>query len=294
MISLKKHLFILTTLLFMSAACSADTVIEDGNSLLWKIEGENCKPAYVFGTMHMIEKEYFHLSESLTEKIKTSEAIIMEVGGMPNPLEAMNMMMLDSGSVHDYFTKEQMSVLLEFMDKKLNTDPETFHSVYGAMKPFFILQAISQGFFSADAVSYDLTIMGLANENKIPLVGLETLEEQLGFFDAIPPSEMASLIMQSVENFDDEKKETQKLMKIYADQNVSKMIPMMKKQSPEFMAYEDIFLTNRNKNWIPKLKEEFAMRRCFVAVGAAHLFGENGILKLLEKEGYTVTAVSTE
>jgi len=83
-------------------------------------------------------------------------------------------------------------------------------------------------------------------------------------------------------------------MKIYAEQNVKKMIPLMKKQSPEFMAYEDIFLTNRNKNWIPKLKTEMASKRCFVAVGAAHLFGENGILQLLENEGYTVTAISTE
>jgi uncharacterized protein YbaP (TraB family) len=281
--------FILTS--FFS--CSADTEVESGNSMLWKIEGNDCKSSYVFGTMHMIEEEYFNMSESLVEKIKTSEAIIMEVGGMPDPLAAMQMMTLDTGTVHSYFTKEQLPVLLEFMDKKLNTDPETFHTVYGKMKPFFILQAISAGFFSADAVSYDLNIMAIAKQNNIPLIGLETIEEQLGFFDAIPPAEMADLIMESVENFEKEKKETLKLMQIYADQNVEKMIPMMKKQSPEFMKYEDIFLTGRNKKWIPKLKEQFASKHCFVAVGAAHLFGDYGILKLLENEGYTVTAIST-
>jgi len=298
---LKNQLAFFTTLFIAFASCSADVhvqnsndvIVENGNSLLWKIEGNGCKPSYVFGTMHMIEEEYFHMSASLIEKISKSDAIIMEVGGMPNPIEAMNMMMLDSGTVHDYFTKEQMHTLLEFMDKKLDTDPETFHTVYGKMKPFFILQAISQGFFSENAVSYDLNIMGIAKQKNIPLIGLETIEEQLGFFDQIPSAEMAALIMQSVENFDDEKKETQKLMKIYAEQDVKKMIPMMKKQSPEFMKFEDTFLTNRNKNWIPKLMEEMATKHCFIAVGAAHLFGENGILKLLEAQGYTVTAVST-
>ncbi|MBI3135712.1 MAG: TraB/GumN family protein [Bacteroidetes bacterium] len=291
--NLKKQILFLSAMFMAVVSCSADVEVEDGNSLLWKIEGNGCKPSYIFGTMHMIEEEYFNMSEALIEKIKTSDAIIMEVGGMPNPIDAMNMMMLDSGTVHDFFTKEQMATLLEFMDKELKTDPETFHAVYSNMKPFLILQAISQGFFSENAVSYDLNIMAIAKQNNIPLIGLETIEEQLSFFDAIPPAEMADLIMQSVENFDDEKKETQKLMKIYAEQNVEKMIPVMKKQSPEFMKFEDIFLTNRNKNWIPKLKEEMASKHCFVAVGAAHLFGENGILKLLENEGYTVTAVST-
>lgn len=290
-----KNQFILAGFVLTSFfSCSADVEVENGNSLLWKVEGNGCKPSYIFGTMHMIEEEYFNMSESLIEKIKSSEAIIMEVGGMPDPLAAMQMMTLDTGTVHSYFSKEQMATLLEFMDKKLNTDPETFHSVYGKMKPFFILQAISAGFFSENSVSYDLTIMALSKEHNIPLVGLETIEEQLGFFDAIPPAEMAELIMQSVENFEKEKKETQKLMKIYAAQDVEKMIPMMKKQSPEFMKYEDIFLSGRNKNWIPKLKEEFAARHCFVAVGAAHLFGDSGILNLLNAEGYTVTAISTE
>ncbi|MBK9192885.1 MAG: TraB/GumN family protein [Crocinitomicaceae bacterium] len=292
--SVKKHLFFLFTFLLSVVSCSADQEIENGNSLLWKIEGNDCKTSYVFGTMHMIEPAYFKMSESLTEKIKTSEAIIMEVGGMPDPIAAMKMMSLDTGLVHDFFTKDQLQVLLEFMDKKMNTDPETFHTVYGKMKPFFILQAISQGFFSADAVSYDLNIMGIAKQNNIPLIGLETIEEQLGFFDAIPANEMADLIMSSIENFDEEKKETQKLMKIYSEENVEKLIPIMKKQSPEFMKYEDIFLTDRNKNWIPKLKSEFSEKKCFVAVGAAHLFGDNGILQLLINEGYTVTAVSTQ
>jgi len=195
---LKKQFALLTAFLVSIVSCSADIEVENGNSLLWKVEGNGAQTSYVFGTMHMIEEEYFHMSASLTDKIKSSDAIIMEVGGMPNPIEAMNLMMLDSGTVHDSFTKEQMAVLLEFMDKKLNTDPETFHAVYGKMKPFFILQAISQGFFSENAVSYDLNIMALAKQNDIPLIGLETIEEQLGFFDAIPSDQMAQLIMESI------------------------------------------------------------------------------------------------
>lgn len=270
-----------------------DVVVEDGNSLLWKIEGKGAKTSYMYGTMHIIEEEYYNMTESMIQKIKASEAIIMEVGGMPNPLETFELMSLDTGTVHDYFTKEQMAQLLEFMDKKLDTPPETFHEVYGKMKPFFILQSISQGYFGENTMSYDLDIMAMAKQNEIPLVGLETIEEQLGFFDAISNEEMANLIMQSIENFEKEKKQTKKMMNIYSQQRVDKLIPLMKKQSPEFMEFSDIFLYGRNKAWIPKIEEQIKDKSCFIAVGAAHLFGEGGLIDLLEKEGYTLTAVST-
>jgi uncharacterized protein len=301
---LKHHFVFFITFLTALLACSAhvpataeestDVVVEDGNSLLWKIEGNNCKTTYLYGTMHMIDAEYYHMTESMMEKIKASEAIIMEVGGMPSPIKTMELMSLDTGTVHSYFTKEQMALLLEFMDKELGTSPETFHKLYGKMKPFFILQAISQGYFGEETASYDLAIMEMANEKKIPLVGLETIEEQLGFFDAIPASEMANMIMASIGNYAEEKKQIKKLMKIYSEQRVDKLIPLMKKQSPELMAYDDIFLYNRNKAWIPKIKEEISARKCFIAVGAAHLFGEGGVIDLLRKEGYTVTAISTQ
>ncbi len=303
---MRKHSILIFALLFPFISCSNDSankdglavdediVVEDGNSLFWKIEGKGVVTSYMYGTMHMINSEYYNMTEKMISKIQSSKAIIMEVGGMPNPVAAYQMMSLDTGTVHSYFTKEQMAVLLEFFDTILGTPPETFHKVYGGMKPFFILQSLSQGYFDEGAKSYDLDIMSLAAEKDIPLVGLETIEDQLGFFDNIPQEKMAEMIMIGIEDYEDEKKSTKKLMKLYHSQKVNKLIPMMNKQSPEFMEFSDIFLYDRNKKWIPKITSEIADKQCFIAVGAAHLFGDGGVIDLLKKEGYTVTAISTE
>jgi uncharacterized protein YbaP (TraB family) len=48
----------------------------------------------------------------------------------------------------------------------------------------------------------------------------------------------------------------------------------------------------RNNNWIPKLVDLFSKKSCFVAVGAGHLAGENGLINLLKKQGYTVEPIS--
>jgi hypothetical protein len=202
-------------------------------------------------------------------------------------------MSLDSGSVHDYFTKEQLIALLRFMDKELNISPEQFDQTYGSMKPFVILQAISQLYFEPNAKSYDLEIMSLAHANNIPLIGLETIEEQLSFFDKIPKEEMAKMIVSGLDDFEQEKKITLQLMKVYAKQKVDKLIPLIQKQSPEFKEFSALFLYDRNKKWIPQLINEMKKKHCFVAVGAGHLFGEDGIIDLLKAQGFKLTAIST-
>jgi len=50
-------------------------------------------------------------------------------------------------------------------------------------------------------------------------------------------------------------------------------------------------LDNRNKDWVEKIPEFSKKQKVFYAVGAGHLGGENGLINLLLKEGYTVTPV---
>lgn len=272
---------------------AVDVEVKETKTVLWKLEGDYIKTSYLFGTMHMINEEYFHFSENLTDRIINSEALIMEVGGMPNPIAAFKMMSLDSGRVHQYFNAEQLKELLQFMDIQMGISPQEFDQTYGAMKPFFILQSISQSYFETTAESYDLKIMGLSAENEIPLIGLETIEEQLSFFDSIPPAKMAELIVESIRDFEKEQKNIIKLMEYYSEQKVDKLIPLLEKQSPEFMEYEDLFIYNRNKKWVPKLINEMKSKSCFIAVGAGHLFGERGLIELLRSQDLKLTPIST-
>lgn len=273
---------------------SEDVIVKSGNTLLWKIEKAGNEPSYLYGTIHMINEEFYHFSTYLKKKVMESDAIIMEVGGMPNPVAAYQLMLLDSGTVHRYFSKDQLVQLLEFMDTRLGISPQEFDQTYGSMKPFLLLQTITQDYFEPSAKSYDLEVMALASEYSIPLIGLETIEQQLGLFDKIPTKKMAAMIMESIKDHDEEKAETLKLMEFYAEQKVDKLLPLLQKQSPEFMEFDDLFLYDRNRAWIPKLEQEMSKQSCFIAVGAGHLFGDNGVIDLLQLKGYSVTGISTQ
>jgi len=294
---------IITILLFLFLSCSSsedvlsthlqkeDVVVKNGNSLLWKIEKEGHQTSYIFGTMHMIDETYFNITPHLQYIIESSDQLIMEIGGQPNPLEALSLMTLKDETINDYFSKIELTELVQFMDTQLGVSPQQFQMTFTKMKPFLILQTITQAFFSENAKSYDLSIMQISQEKNIPLIGFETMEQQLGFFDLIPNKDVAKMIMTSVKDFEKEKKGTEKLMKLYGKEQVDKLIPLMKDQSPEFMEFEDVFLTNRNSAWIPTILKETKEKKCFIAVGAAHLFESKGIIQLLEKEGFTLTPI---
>ena len=50
-------------------------------------------------------------------------------------------------------------------------------------------------------------------------------------------------------------------------------------------------LFTRNANWVPLIEKAITQNHIFIAVGAGHLGGEKGVINLLRKAGYNVTAV---
>ncbi len=53
---------------------------------------------------------------------------------------------------------------------------------------------------------------------------------------------------------------------------------------------EQLLLIDRNRNWIPVIEQSAATHdRIFVGFGAAHLFGDDGVLALLQNNGWAVT-----
>jgi uncharacterized protein len=61
--------------------------------------------------------------------------------------------------------------------------------------------------------------------------------------------------------------------------------------SPDMAGFEDLLLVNRNMNWIPVMEKAMLAQGTFFAVGAGHLPGNEGVISLLKKAGYTVVPV---
>lgn len=264
------------------------------SSMLWKIERDDLKhPTYMLGTMHLINKEYFHFPDKLKNLITGSQQLIMELDGLPDQAAAMEMMKLpDSLSLSDYFTTEEMDLVYRFALDEMKMTKEMFDLTFGKMKPFIILQLITQKQFEGETESFELTLMSLAKEHKIKTLGLETIAQQIGFFDIIPAKEFGNIIKSYFENADSLKEQTIIMQQIYRSGDLDSLARYMVESSPELMEFEEILLTGRNSNWVPQIINFIFEKPSFIAVGAAHLAGENGLIELLRKEGFTVTPIA--
>lgn len=269
-------------------------VDKDGNSLLWMITSEDLKDtSFLFGTMHMIQKDYFIFPEQLTSIAASADVFVMELAGLPDPFEAMKYVMLPAGeSMFDYFSKEQTDTLMHWIRDNTEMSKKSFMSAYGKMKPFALLQLTALSGFEGETKSYEEEFTTIATDGKIKIIGLETIGDQMKIFDDLSKEETAEMVMSSIREGEDEAaKMIKEMQTIYRDQLIDSLYAFIHSQGGLLIEKENEFLSDRNNNWIPKISKIIKKQRAFIAVGAGHLGGEEGVIKLLEKAGYTITPV---
>ena len=76
------------------------------------------------------------------------------------------------------------------------------------------------------------------------------------------------------------------MMTVYKSQQLSGIESLFKDSEFGMESHQDILLNKRNKNWVAQLKSLMPQEGLFVAVGAGHLVGEQGLINLLKQEGY--------
>jgi uncharacterized protein YbaP (TraB family) len=261
-------------------------------SLLWKIEGKDLnKPSYLFGTMHLIEKEYFFFPEKLKKHVEKSEQLIMELPGIPDQKEALKYIQLKEGTFYDFFTKEQADSIMKWAYTELHMNDAQFRGVMTKMKPFVAVQLATQLHFFGKTESYELTLETLAKEKQLPVKGLESIEEQMSLFDDMSASEQSEMVMEIVRKPKEQFDETKTMEQLYVRQNVDSLYQFIVHSEGTIASENTRFIDNRNQNWIPKIEEMIHEKRSFIAVGAGHLGGPNGVIRLLQKKGYQLTPV---
>lgn len=263
----------------------------ESNTLLWKIEGKKVKKdAYIFGTIHLIYKEKFYFPAQLKSLVQNAEQVVLEIGNL-NQMEALQYMMLQKGTILDFFTPEQGDSILVWAKQSLDMEPEQFKMALGKMKPFAVIQLASQKDLIGKIESYDMKIQSIAVEKDIPVLGLETIAQQMAIFDNMDTLQQREMVMEFVRNPHKQESTMNEMFDIYLKQNVDEMFQYISNEGGSMMESSEELLDKRNRNWIPQIEELIKKKKTFIAVGAGHLGGEEGVLRLLEKQGYKLIPV---
>ncbi|PSL07281.1 TraB/GumN family protein [Cecembia rubra] len=280
------HYFLL--FLYLPLPLFAQTSEE--KSLLWKISGNGLdKESYLFGTIHLICEDQFKMDERVLNALSNSKRIALEID-LTDPNAMIDMQRLsvnkDFLNIKDEFEPDHQIAVDEFLKASFGVGLEQM----GIMKPFVLSSMIMTKLLPCEQVSsYEMFFIQKAQEEKTPIVGLESVSAQIGIFDQIPIKEQLNDLGKMVmENEGIEEFKT--LVNAYLEEDIEKLYQIIA-SSDLFKNYQDILLDERNKNWIPIIEELMKEQTTFIAVGSGHLASETGVIALLRNAGYDVEAI---
>ncbi|MFZ1633886.1 MAG: TraB/GumN family protein [Chitinophagales bacterium] len=258
-------------------------------SLLWKVSGNGlATPSYIYGTIHLLEQSDFKIKPEVDSVFDAADKIIFEVDLTDITLQStfQNWMLLpDNKSIKDYCSADEFNKISKYCTDSLKVDI----SAYANQKPFAIYQLQTTHLIKGELASFELYFLQKCMRSQIPVGGLETLNSQLHIFDSISYEEQLDWIVASIDSSDEQYINFDNMVASYLSGDLNALLNLMETNSPEIKKYDDLFLVNRNKNWIPVIMNEINKQSSFIAVGAAHLGGPTGILQLLANKGYTIT-----
>jgi uncharacterized protein YbaP (TraB family) len=286
-------LFVLLSVAFTQHAIAQKKSKVVENSVFWEVTGNGLsQPSYLFGTFHLLSHRYIDSLTNVTAKFKASKTVVSEMLiDSTMTLKMMASAQMEGTTLNKLLTPEQFKQTNEWLHELSGYDLTMFNSLNPMTIEILLMTMMQQKYFPLDPtkdVVMDLYFQQSATRDKKNVIGLETFEEQThAVFGQFTYERQAQLLTAAVKERNTAEEELRSMNKLYREGNLSKL---------EALMYDEIYtpaeaavmLDNRNQKWMQQLPGLFKQQPTFVAVGAMHLAGENGLVTLLRKQGYTV------
>lgn len=274
--------------LSLSSVSFADTSV-------WKVSKAD-NYFYLGGTIHLLSKDDHPLPEEFAEAYKDASEIYFETD-----LDAAN---------SPAFQAKFMAAATFSDDRTLSSElnSETFKKLesfmasrsipianFAKFQPWGVTLILSvmeyQRLGMMPDYGVDAYFKKLATADGKEVKALESVDEQLKFLSSMAKVESNEMIESSLRDLERMPEFVEKMKKNWKFGEMDKLSEnsMVKKMKDEFPQVYRALLTTRNNNWMEQLPELFDdLDKEFVLVGALHLSGEDGLLKLLKQKGFSV------
>lgn len=264
------------------------------NSLVWKITGNGLQqPSYLYGTMHTTDKRIVKMSDNSLKYFNQAQAYAMEL----DPKESFNMGLISKLMMGKGHSLKAMIPEVEYaiLDSMIKAEVGFSLKLFDNVAPVFILTILQASDISTGDTAnegtevLDLYFYRLAKEGKKKIIGIETVDEQIGALNALTYEEQAEMLVRELHDYSESKSAMADLVKYYLDQNLDSVAALSDREPMPEKFYKAL-ITDRNRRMANRIADFTQKQSTFIAVGALHLPGEKGVIELLRKKGFTVEA----
>jgi uncharacterized protein len=257
--------------------------------LLFEISGKNLEtPSYIFGTMHLLCKGDFVFSDSIVSKIKLSEQVALEMD-LDDPALSFKMLskmkMKGDTALSDLMPENRFVALKAYLKDTLGFPP----MIFSKTKPFLLYSLVITKMLPCEVMTLETEIMKLAKGKAV--LGLESLDFQMDLVDKMSYINQANYLLETLDDKQKALAEFKEMADTYKERDLEKLLKLTDDGDKMMADFENEMLLKRNKTWIPEITKLINKKSTFIAVGAGHLGGKEGVLQLLRNEGFTTRAI---
>ncbi len=265
---------------------------EPAHHILWQVKGKH-NTVYLLGSVHMLKAADSALPSEAMHAYAASKILVMELdlngAGTESLLDSSGELeTLPEGQTLAEAAGPQLYAKLIARTQPLGLGPEVLEH----FQPWFAalmlqqLELAQSGFDSAAGV--DEQFAALAQADQKPIIGLETIDEQLGFFAHLSLEQQREFLRSTLEDSASVQSETDAVVRAWQHGDTAKLEQLLREGTNESPELYRLLTTERNRRWLPKITQLLsADDNYLVIVGALHLIGHDGVIELLQRQGYT-------
>jgi len=282
---------LIAPIMLLLAACGSTA-----EPALWRVDKadakEGAEPAgWLFGTIHALPRGTNWHGKVLDGALSDAGVLIVEIKDL-NRDEGRRIfqeLAIDPAlpPIDERVSPVYRDELAEVMDEA-GADPESFHYVETWATALTLATMLQERSRMDPNNGVDATL--IADWRDRPIIGLETTEEQFRIFDQLSGNEQQALLESMVRQADEMDPEA--LANAWKAGNAEAMAGLMEMGFETNSGLRAAMLGRRNARWVgPIVNQLQDGRQPFVAVGAGHMGGPDGLIALLEARGWKVTRI---
>ena len=279
--------------------------IPNGKGVFWRIEKAGTEPSFLLGTMHVTDPRVLNMPQGAKAAFDGANAVIVESDEIIDERKVAVSLLArpdlttfaQGKSIYDMLPKDD----LQQLENGLKARGIPLNAV-SRMQPWmlssFVVMPACEFARKAKGASFlDKKLAEDAVRDGKYLIGLETIVEQLTAMTELPMEFHLQSLIETLKLGSRMDDVMATMTDLYVEGNIGMTMPMLKSidtASAEtgkdgYAAFEQRIITNRNHIMAERAATYLANGKVFMAVGALHLPGDEGLIELLRKQGFTVT-----
>jgi len=279
--------------LFPLHTSAADATYASGQEgIYWRVSQDGREAGFLLGTIHSEDPRVVDFSEAFIAELKSCQVFAMEmVPDLPTLKKLTEYMHYqEQDRLLTLLGQERFDrAMLALNSYQVPNDWKSRMKVWAVMMTLSV-PAPQTGFFM------DLSLSLRAAGSGLHVTGLETLEQQLQFLEQMPLDFQLELLDHALDDYQRVGEIHEEMVQVYLQNSLSALDSLSQQQfavlDPEITRYFiDMGIAARNQQMAATVLPQLAENRVFIAVGALHLGGEEGLINLLRQGGYELTAL---